>query len=91
MPFPASGISTLATVPSRLVSTLIGGFISSGRERLPLEIGDHRADGCGVDVVCLDRDDGRIGCAGEGVDDSFDRLDCRAGDAFDARSASCGG
>ena len=27
MPVPASGISTLATVPSRLVSTLIGGFI----------------------------------------------------------------
>ena len=50
----------------------------SGRKRLPLEIGDHCADGCGVDVVCLDRDDGGIRCAGECVDDSFDRLDRRS-------------
>ena len=83
-----AGSSTVATVPSRFVSTSIGCVHLAGGERRALELGDRLLDVRGVDVVGLDRDDGRARAAGEGVDELLERLDRRARDALDARSAT---
>ena len=74
MPLPASGISTLATVPSRLVSTLIGAFISPVASAFRSSSAIAARTRRGVDVVGLDRDDGRLRRAGEGVHHVDERL-----------------
>ena len=68
VPLPASGISTLATVRSRLISTSIGAFIWPVASAFRLSSAIASRIGGGVDVVGLDRDHGRLGRAREGVD-----------------------
>ena len=80
-PWPASGMSTFATVRDGLTAVRIGSFIDAGRERAATQVRERRLHLRRVDVRRLDDDRGRRRRARETPAGS-----CRRS----ARSAACG-
>ena len=78
MPFPASGISTLATVPSRLMSTLIGAFISPVASAFRLRSAIAARTGAELTSSALIATTAGSGVPGKASMISLERLDGRA-------------